>query len=127
MSRILLLLALCAGMTAWQPRFTTPPRLVHQVRPVYPPLARQARIQGTVKFAVRVDEDGAVDEIRLISGHPFLVAAAMDAVRQYRYVPAYLGGRPVEAVIAVAVTFTLGAERPPQQPGGKETVIYAVQ
>ena len=62
-------------------------RLTYNPRPVYPSLAKQAHIQGTVRLAVLIDETGTVDQLRLISGHPFLVKAAFDAVKQWRYRP----------------------------------------
>lgn len=55
---------------------------------MYPPLARQARVQGTVRFTVVINPDGTVKSIELVSGHPLLVQPAMDAVRQYKYAPA---------------------------------------
>ena len=57
-------------------------RLIYSVRPVYPKLAKLARIQGTVRLAAFIDEFGRVERLKLISGHPFLVKAAMDAVKQ---------------------------------------------
>jgi TonB family protein len=81
--------------------------LTHRVEPIYPPLARQARIQGTVRFTVTVAKDGTVSNIQLLSGHPLLVAAAQEAVRQWQYTPTLLNGQPVEVVIPADVTFTL--------------------
>ena len=81
---------------------------VSTVDPVYPALARQARIQGTVRFTVRIAKDGSIQNIQLISGHPLLVAAAVDAVKQYVYNPVLLNGSPVEAVTQVDVNFALG-------------------
>lgn len=80
---------------------------VSTVDPVYPPLARQARIQGTVRFTVRLAKDGSIQSIQLISGHPLLVAAAYEAVKQYVYNPVLLNGGPVEAVTQVDVNFSL--------------------
>ena len=64
-------------------------RLVHQVRPVYPKLARQARIEGTVQLLARIDTDGAMEQLKLIDGHPLLVPSAIDAAKQWRYRPAF--------------------------------------
>ena len=60
-------------------------RPIYTVPPEYPALARQARVQGTVRFELVVSPDGSVTNIHLVSGHPLLVQAAMDAVRQYRF------------------------------------------
>jgi TonB family protein len=81
---------------------------VSTVEPVYPPLARQARIQGTVRFTVRIAKDGSIQNLQLISGHPLLVAAAQEAVKQYVYNPVLVNGSPVEAVTQVDVNFSLG-------------------
>ena len=83
-------------------------RLIYNVRPVYPKLAKEARIQGTVKVAALIDEFGNIERLKLISGHPFLVKAAMDAVKHWRYLPAQYGGVPVPVVTIISVTFSLG-------------------
>jgi protein TonB len=67
----------------------------------------QARIQGVVLFTVVIGKDGRVSNVQLVSGHPLLVAAARDAVRQWVYKPTLLNGEPVEVVTEVAVNFTL--------------------
>lgn len=84
-----------------------PPRLVREVRPIYPPLARQARIQGVVKINAIVSRDGAVQSLEVVSGHPLLVSAALDAVRQWHYEPTQLNGEPVEVILVVDVNFRL--------------------
>jgi protein TonB len=81
--------------------------LVHQVRPVYPPLARSARIQGSVVLQAVIGKDGAIQNLRLVSGHPMLTAAAMDAVKQWKYKPYFLNGEPVEVDTQITVNFTL--------------------
>ena len=83
-------------------------KLINQVRPLYPPLAKQARIQGTVQLQAIIAKDGTVIQLEVLSGHPLLVQAALDAVRQWRYQPTLLNGEPVEVVTTVAVVFTLG-------------------
>ncbi len=83
-------------------------KLINQVRPVYPPLARQARIQGTVRLQAIIAKDGTVIQLEVLSGHPLLVQSALDAVRQWRYQPTLLNGDPVEVVTTVDVVFTLG-------------------
>ena len=82
-------------------------RLVNQPRPQYPPLAKQARIQGTVRFTAIIGRDGAIMDLRMVSGHPLLVQAATDAVKQWRYQPTLLNGEPVEVVTQIDVNFTL--------------------
>jgi TonB family protein len=81
--------------------------LIGKVDPVYPPLAEQARIQGTVRFMVIIGKDGRFANIQLVSGHPLLVQAAKDALEQYVYKPTLLNGQPVEVVTQVDVPFTL--------------------
>ena len=83
--------------------------LITQVDPLYPPLAMQARIQGLVRFNVVIGKDGRVANMQLVSGHPLLVAAGQDAVRQWVYKPTLLNGDPVEVVTEVGVNFTLPA------------------
>jgi len=83
------------------------PKLIREVRPAYPPLARQARIQGVVKITAIVSRDGSVQSLQVVAGHPLLVAAAMDAVRQWTYEPTLLNGEPVEVVLVVDVNFRL--------------------
>jgi protein TonB len=82
--------------------------LVHQVKPQYPQLGVQARIQGTVVLQAVIGKDGTIRELRLISGHPMLAPAAIEAVKQWRYRPYLLNGEPVEVDTQVNVNFTLG-------------------
>lgn len=84
-------------------------KLIFQPRPVYPQLARQARIQGTVRLQALISKDGVIDNLTVLSGHPLLIPAALDAVRQWRYQPTMLNGRPVEVETTIDVTFTLGS------------------
>ncbi len=84
-------------------------KLISQPRPVYPPLAKQARIQGTVQLQAIIAKDGTVTQLEMISGHPLLVQSAMDAVRQWRYQPTLLNGEPVEVVTTIAVIFNLSS------------------
>jgi periplasmic protein TonB len=81
--------------------------LVHQVRPVYPALARQARIQGTVVLQAVISKDGSIEGLHLVSGHPMLAPAAIDAVKQWKYKPYFLNGEPVEVETTINVNFTL--------------------
>ncbi|HZT38015.1 MAG TPA: energy transducer TonB [Bryobacteraceae bacterium] len=89
--------------------------LIHKVDPEYPPLARQASIQGTVRFNATIGKDGRVTELQLVSGHPLLVQAATEAVRQWVYKPTLLNGNPVEVVTTIDVNFTLNDVPPPAQ------------
>jgi protein TonB len=82
-------------------------RLVNRPTPVYPPLARQARIQGTVRFNAIIGRDGRIDNLTLVSGHPLLVPAATAAVKQWQYQPTLLNGEPVEVVTVIDCIFTL--------------------
>ena len=82
--------------------------IINQTKPVYPPLARQARIQGTVILHAIIDKDGNVAELQVVSGHPLLVQAALDAVKQWRYKPTLLNGDPVEVDTTITVTFSMG-------------------
>ena len=84
-------------------------RLINQLRPVYPPLAKQARIQGTVKLQAVIARDGTIQELQVVSGHPLLVQSALDAVRQWRYQPTLLNGEPVEVSTTIDVVFTLSS------------------
>ena len=100
------------------PKIATPQRVrvsagvtsglkVKDVKPVYPPLARQARIQGTVVLHAVISKDGSITGLNLVSGHPMLAPAAIDAVKQWRYKPYLLNGEPVEVDTEVMVNFTL--------------------
>jgi protein TonB len=81
--------------------------LVRKVNPNYPPLARQARIQGQVLLQAEISKDGSIQNLRLISGHPMLAPAAIEAVKQWKYKPYLLNGEPVEVETQVQVNFTL--------------------
>jgi protein TonB len=81
--------------------------LIHQVKPSYPPLARQARIQGTVVLQAVIGKDGAIQGLKVVSGHPMLAPAALEAVKQWKYKPYYLNGEPVEVDTTINVNFTL--------------------
>jgi len=100
------------------PRIATPQRvrvssgvvsglLVRRVNPTYPPLARQARIQGVVILQAQISKEGNIENLQLISGHPMLAPAAIDAVKQWKYRPYLLNGEPVEVETQVQVNFTL--------------------
>jgi protein TonB len=77
------------------------------VDPAYPALARQAGIQGAVDLSVIIGGDGNLVHIQVKSGHPLLIPAAIEAVKQWRYQPTLLNGEPVEVLTDVEVPFTL--------------------
>jgi periplasmic protein TonB len=81
--------------------------LIRKITPTYPPLAKQARIQGTVRFTAVIGKDGTIQNLQLVTGHPLLVAAASEAVKQWLYKPTLLNGEPVEVVTQIDVNFTL--------------------
>ncbi len=81
--------------------------LIVKVTPMYPPDAKQAHIQGTVKMTATINKDGTIQTLDLVSGHPLLADAAMDAVRQWIYKPTLLNGSPVEVITQIDVNFTL--------------------
>jgi TonB family protein len=83
--------------------------VVSKVQPSYPPDARAARIQGSVIIAVVIDKNGNIESERLISGHPMLAPAAMDAVKQWKYRPYILNGNPVEVDTQITVNFMLAS------------------
>ncbi len=81
--------------------------LVKKVQPPYPPLARQARIQGVVLLQATISKAGDIEGLTLISGHPMLTQAAIEAVKQWKYKPYLLNGEPVEVETQIQVNFTL--------------------
>lgn len=80
---------------------------VRDAKPTYPPLARQARIQGVVILQALISKTGDIENLQLISGHPMLAPAAIEAVKQWKYKPYLLNGEPVEVETQVQVNFTL--------------------
>jgi periplasmic protein TonB len=83
------------------------PQKTHDVRPVYPPLALAARVQGIVIVEATIGADGRVVNARILRSVPLLDQAALDAVRQWEYVPTTLNGVPVPVIMSVTVTFQL--------------------
>ncbi len=82
--------------------------LTRKVQPDYPPLARQARIQGAVVLQAVISREGNIENLQVLSGHPMLVPSALAAVRQWRYRPYFLNGEAVEVETQVTVNFVLG-------------------
>ena len=82
-------------------------KAISQPAPDYPPLARMARIQGTVRLEAVISIDGTIQNLRVLSGHPLLVSVALEAVARWRYQPTLLNGDPVEVVTQIDVHFSL--------------------
>lgn len=82
-------------------------QLVHYVQPVYPRNAQRQHIEGTVRLRIVVGTDGTVRNVKLVSGPPLLVAAAETAAHDFRYIPAFLNGRPIETIQTVDMLFQL--------------------
>lgn len=82
-------------------------QLIKKVVPAYPALARQARVSGTVHLEGIVSKDGTIRNLQVLSGHPLLVPAAVDAVRQWVYRPTLLNSVPVEVIAPIDVVFSL--------------------
>jgi len=82
-------------------------KMVRQITPVYPQIAKTAHVQGTVVLHAIIAKDGTVQELQYISGPALLMRSAMDAVRQWRYQPTLLNGEPVEVDTTISVVFTL--------------------
>ena len=81
--------------------------LILRVQPLYPPLARQARVQGQVVLHAVISRSGAIENLQVLTGHPMLVQSAIDAVKQWRYRPYSLNGEAVEVETQVTVNFVL--------------------
>jgi protein TonB len=81
--------------------------LIHQVKPPYPVAAKMARVEGSVALQAVIGKDGSIQNLRVISGHPLLTSAGLEAVKQWRYKPYYLNGEPVEVETQIVVNFLL--------------------
>jgi len=92
-------------------------KLIEQPKPAYPPLAKQARISGHVLLNAVIGKDGAVRNLVVASGHPLLVPAAMEAVKQWVYQPTIFNGEPVEVMTQIDVNFALNRDEPPLAEG----------
>jgi protein TonB len=86
------------------------PQLIRQVQPIYPSLAKIARVHGDVVIDSVIDQQGKVTEMNVVSGNPLLIRAAMQALEQWRYQPTLLNGEPVAVDMVVTVHFQLGGE-----------------
>jgi len=87
-------------------------KLISRVSPRYPELARQARIQGTVRLRAVIAREGTVQQLEVVSGPPILISAAIEAVKQWRYTPTLQNGEPVEVETEIDVIFSLGGNPP---------------
>ncbi len=83
------------------------PQVLRRVEPNYPPLARQTHLEGVVVIDAVLDENGNVVGMKVVSGHPLLIQAALDAVRQWKYQPTYLNDEPTAVQMNITVTFSL--------------------
>ncbi len=93
-------LRVSAGVAAGQ--------LIVPIQPQYPAIARQIRLQGTVVVSAIIATDGRIESLRVLSGPPLLVNAAVEAIRQARYRPWQLNGEPVEVETTINVVFSFG-------------------
>ena len=82
-------------------------KIIKRAIPIYPPLAKQARISGVVRLEGIIAKDGTIQKLRVLSGHPLLVTAAVEAVRQWVYSPTQLNGQAVEVIAPIDVNFIL--------------------
>jgi len=82
-------------------------KLIRKLIPQYPPLAKQARVSGTVQLTGVIAKDGSIKQLQVVSGNPLLVPAALAAVKQWLYRPTFLNGQPVEVIAPIDVIFTL--------------------
>jgi protein TonB len=81
---------------------------INDVKPVYPMIAKNNRITGSVVLHALISKTGTIENLQVVSGHPMLTQAALDAVRQWKYRPYLLNGEPVEVETTVQVNFNLG-------------------
>jgi TonB family protein len=86
--------------------------LLRKVQPDYPPIARDARVSGTVVIQAKINKEGGIENLQVVSGPPMLQQAALDAVKQWRYRPYLLDGEPVEVLTTVNVFFSLAGPGP---------------
>jgi len=81
--------------------------LIYRVQPSYPTLARQARIQGSVRLRAIINKNGTIENLSVLNGHAMLVGSAVEAVKQWRYRPYLLNGEPIEVETEITVNFVL--------------------
>ena len=100
-------------------------KIIERGEPVYPPLARQTRVQGTVRLHAIIAIDGSIEELEVISGHPLLIQPALDAVRRWRYAPTVLNGQPVEVDTTIDVIFSVEENRSPSVSLRAAALVFA--
>ena len=81
--------------------------MLQKIQPIYPDIAKRLHIQGDVLLTALIARDGSVEGLNAVSGHPWLIRAAIDAVSQWRYKPYILNGSPTEVETTIKVTFKL--------------------
>jgi TonB family protein len=99
-------------------------KLIRRVDPVYPELAKRARVQGKVVLMITVNAEGYVTDVQVISGHPLLSETAVAAVRQWRYSPTLLNGQAVPVIATVTVIFNLQGGPPASDDFGGESNMF---
>jgi len=85
-----------------------PPRILSRQAPEYPPLAQQSHVQGDVIISAIIDAQGNIADMKMVSGHPLLIEAAMKALRKWKFEPTYLNGEPWPVSWDITVKFRLG-------------------
>jgi len=83
------------------------PKKMKDAKPVYPPVAMAAKVQGIVIIEATIGKDGRVKDAKILRGQPLLNQAALDAVNQWEFTPTMLNGQPVDVLMTVTVNFTL--------------------
>jgi TonB family protein len=94
-------------------------KILHKVMPMYPPDAADMHINGMVKIGVMIAKDGHIERTRLISGHPLLAPAAMQAARQWKFEPTSVNGYPVHVISEIDIPFNLDAHGLPIAPSSQ--------
>jgi len=95
--------------------------VIHQVAPVYPPIAKTAHISGTVVLHAIIAKDGTIEQLKVVSGPPLLLKSAMDAVQQWVYRPTLADGDPVRVDTTISVVYSLGEKNPNNADGSGST------
>jgi TonB family protein len=111
---IVALAAICLMPSYGQVRLTPATAeelLIEKSDPVYPPLAKKTKLQGTVRADITISEGGVVISTEVINGHPLLITAAVDALKKRRYKPYLVNGKPVSFVSSVEIPFSLGVSQ----------------
>src|SRR5207302_4487076 len=83
------------------------PRILHIEQPKYPPEAKRSRAEGSVILEATLTAEGNVDKVKVISGPPMLIEAAVEAVSHWKYEPTYLNGQAVPVILTAKINFSL--------------------